>query len=307
MMVLVFVPYLALVIFVAAVVVRGVRLIRMPVHLRWELYPVAHEKNAAYGGSFFEHLGWWATRPPTSRIGPLKVTLAEILLLQGVHKHNRALWLRSYPFHLGLYLVSGFIGLLLAGAIGEAYGVRVAADATGFPLVLSEATVVAGLAGFLLLGLGALGLLAHRLSAPAVRAQSALADFFNLMLFFVAAVLGLLALLLSDRDLSILRGFVQTLVTLRPAGEVPALVAAEVVVGSLVLAYIPLTHMNHFFTKWFMYHGVRWNDEINRVGSPLEAAIVRQLHHRATWNAPHIRAAGQKTWVDIGTEEVTKP
>ena len=307
MMALVFVPYLAVVIFVAAVVVRWVRFVRMPVHLRWELYPVAHERNAAYGGSFFEHLGWWATRPPTSWLGSLRVMLAEIVLLRGVYRYSRSLWLRSYPFHVGLYLLSGFIGLLLAGAIAEACGARMAADGAGFAGVLSMATVVAGLAGLVLLGVGALSLLAWRLSDPVLREQSAAADFFNLMFFFVAAVLGLVAFVFSDRDFSILRGFVRTLVTLRPAGELPALVAAEIVAGSLILAYVPLTHMSHFFTKWFTYHEVRWNDQINRIGSPLEAAVIRQLHQKVSWNAPHIRAAGRKTWIDVGTEEVTKP
>jgi hypothetical protein len=84
----------------------------------------------------------------------------------------------------------------------------------------------------------------------------------------------------------------------------PALVAAEIVLGSALLAYIPLTHMSHFFTKWFLYHDVRWDVEVNRVGSRLEAAIGRQLGYRVSWDAAHIRGDGKKTWVDVATERV---
>ena len=33
----------------------------LPVHVRWEIYPVQHETTAkvAYGGSYMEELNWW--------------------------------------------------------------------------------------------------------------------------------------------------------------------------------------------------------------------------------------------------------
>ena len=303
---LVVVPYAAVVIFVAAVVIRGVRLSRMPVHLRWELYPVAHEQNAAYGGSFFEHLDWWRVQRNPKSLGDIRVMVPEILLLKGVRAHNYSLWLRSFPFHAGLYLLAGFMGLLVAGAVAEACGVQVAAGAGVLGSGLFIATPVVGLVGLALLGAGALGLFFRRLSDPALRAYSSAADFVNLLVFFATAVWGLLAFALADRDSSALRGFVRALVTFGASPDVPWPVAAEIVVGSLVLAYIPLTHMSHFFTKWFMYHDVRWNDEVNRVGSKLEARINRQLSYRVDWSAAHIQGEGKKTWVDVATQDMSK-
>jgi len=47
--------YLCVSIFVLVVVARILKLARLPVHVRWELYPVAHEKGKAhYGGSILE-------------------------------------------------------------------------------------------------------------------------------------------------------------------------------------------------------------------------------------------------------------
>ena len=54
------VAYVALGIFAVAVVARFLMWSRMPMHVRWELYPVAHEGSRAhYGGSYLEDVGWW--------------------------------------------------------------------------------------------------------------------------------------------------------------------------------------------------------------------------------------------------------
>lgn len=298
---LVIVPYVAAAVFLVAVAARWFRLKRMPVHLRWELYPVAHEANAAHGGSFFEHVDWWNRRPPKSRTGELKVMVPEILFLNGVRAHNRSLWFRSYPFHLGLYLCGGFLVLLVAGALTEAFALGTAAAA------LATSTTIVGLAALVLLGLGALGLFLRRLGDPALRAHSSTADFANLLGFLCMAVLGLVTFATVDPGFAALRHFMLAVVTFGPAPELPWLVGVEVVAACALLAYIPLTHMSHFFTKWLMYHDVRWNDEINRAGSPLEAALDRQLETKVTWSAPHVRGDGKKTWADVATEEVGKP
>ncbi|UCC59921.1 MAG: nitrate reductase, partial [Dehalococcoidia bacterium] len=41
---------------------RSIKYALMPVHLRWELYPVPHEEGSKYGGSYLEELEWW-TKP----------------------------------------------------------------------------------------------------------------------------------------------------------------------------------------------------------------------------------------------------
>jgi nitrate reductase gamma subunit len=305
MVLLTLVPCLAAAIFVAAVVVRWIKLARMPQHLRWELYPVAHERNAGYGGSFFEQLEWWKHEPKPNHLGGVRVMVPEILLLSGVREHNRKLWLRSFPFHFGLYTLAGFIGLLVLGAIAEIGGVRVARDAGGLAGTLSLVTIVLGAAGFALLGGGAVGLLLRRLGDPALRQHSAPADFANLTIFIFLSTLALCAFAFADRDFGMLRAFVRGLLPLSPAEGVPLLVAAEIVAGSAILAYIPLTHMSHFFTKWFLYHDIRWNDEVNRVGSKLEAAIGEQLGRKVSWNATHIAGGGKKTWAEVATERVS--
>ncbi|MBI5533816.1 MAG: respiratory nitrate reductase subunit gamma [Deltaproteobacteria bacterium] len=296
--------YGALIVFLVVVIERVARLATLPVHLRWELYPVAHEENARYGGSFFEHLDWWKRKRNTSMLGELKVMVPEIVLLKAVHEHNRSLWYRSFPFHFGLYLMALFVALLVGGGVAQAFGVEIGASAPSIGLALHWATKVVGFAALGLMGLGALGLLVRRLTDPTLRAFSATADYFNLLVFIALAVVGLVASITSDVDFVELRRFTQSLATVHLDAPAPGgWVGAEIAMASAVLAYIPATHMSHFFTKWFMYHSVRWDDRVNTVGSPLEGRIVSQLGYKVDWSAAHIQGGNRKSWVDVATEK----
>ncbi len=52
---LILLSYLLLAIFVVFFVLKSVKMARMPIHLRWELSPVPHEKGKGhYGGSYLE-------------------------------------------------------------------------------------------------------------------------------------------------------------------------------------------------------------------------------------------------------------
>jgi nitrate reductase gamma subunit len=305
---LIVLPLVALVVFVAAVVIRAVKISRLPIHLRWELYPVAHEKGrASYGGSYLEEYDWWTKPRHSSLIGELKVMVPEILLLAGVRHHNAKHWLRSFPFHFGLYLLAGLIVLLLVGGIATAAGAGISADGSALGKLVHHLTYILGYAGFGLGLLGSLALLARRSLNPDYREYTHKADYFNLLFFVVTFAIALAAHATADPDFAGLRAYFAALVTLdfSSAGTMPSgLIAAEIVLGCLLLAYIPLTHMSHFFTKWFTYHTVRWSDEPNLAGSRIERQVNEALHYPVSWSAPHIRGDGKKTWLDVATSGV---
>jgi nitrate reductase gamma subunit len=292
------VAYAALLAFVLAVVVRFLRISRLPLHLRWELYPVAHEKGRAqYGGSYFEEMDWWTKPRQSSLLGELGVMVPEILLLAGVRHHNRSQWYRSFPFHFGLYLIILTTVLLLAE------GLALAAGATVGP-TLALVTSIAGYAGLGLGLAGSLALLGRRLLNEDYREYTNPVEYANLLFFVVTFALALVAHATGDPGFARTRGFFGGLVTFgayAPAAGLTPLLAVTAVLMGLLLAYVPLTHMSHFFTKWFMYHGVRWSDEPLRVGGKIERQVMESLKLRPTWSAPHIQGDGKKTWVDIAT------
>jgi nitrate reductase gamma subunit len=301
------VAYAAVLVFTVAVIARILMFSRMPMHLRWELYPVAHEaKKAHYGGSYLEEFEWWTKPRETSLVGELKVMIPEILFLVALRENNRKMWRQSFPFHLGLYLIIGSTLLMMAAGILTAIWPALAAS----PLLLlfRYAIMILGVAGLCVGLLGAFGLLGQRLTSPELEDYTARADIFNLVFFIAAFGSALLLFLLADRDFSHVSVFVRNLVsfnlTALPGAERGAvLLGVSAILLSVLLAYIPMTHMSHFVGKYFAYHAVRWNDEPNLPGGRHEATIGAMLNQPVGWSAPHIQGDGEgKTWAEVATE-----
>lgn len=104
--VLIVVSYALLAIFVVVFVIRTFSMAKQPVHLRWELAPIPHEKGkGAYGGSYFEEFEWWTKPREKSLSSELSYMFQEIVFLKSVWEHNRRLWWFSFPLHFGLYLL----------------------------------------------------------------------------------------------------------------------------------------------------------------------------------------------------------
>ena len=177
--------YLGLAVFILAVLRRIVAYKRNPMHLRWELYPVAHEGGgrASYGGGYLETLEWWNKPRETSRIRELSVMIPEMLFLKAAYEHNRPLWNVSFPFHFGLYLTFGLVALLVIGAVAELVG---APTDSGLVALIVGVSTVLGPIAFGLSLVGALGLLRRRLRDPDLRNYSATEHYFNLALFIAA-------------------------------------------------------------------------------------------------------------------------
>ena len=297
--------------FLASVIHRFVKISRLPMHLRWELYPVAHEKGKAdYGGSYLEESDWWTKPRESSKLGELKVMIPEILLLAGVWEHNRSQWFRSFPFHFGVYMLAGLVGLLLLGGIASATGASVTPDGGLVWSAVYHLTYVVGFVGLALCLIGSLALLARRMFDVDYAEYTKRGDYFNLAFFVITVLVALGAHALGDTDFAGLRGYVSQLVTFdfaaANAGDTTllSLPGLEIVLGCLLFAYIPMTHMSHFFTKWFMYHDIRWSDEPNFRGSKIEKKIQEALQYPVSWSAPHIRGDGKKNWVDVATSGV---
>ncbi len=300
------VAYAAILVFVVAVIGRFVMFARLPMHLRWELYPVAHEggKKAEYGGSYLEEFEWWTKPRETSLIGELKVMIPEILFLVALKEHNKKMWTRSFPFHFGLYLVIACTVLMILSALLDLLWSGYAGG--GLAGLIAKVVPVLGVAGPVMIVGGALGLLGQRLTARELKPFTSPADLFNLVFFVVAFGAALLFFATADRDFGLVSGFVADLMSANFTGFEAAgpLLPLTAVLLSLLLAYIPLTHMSHFVGKYFAYHSIRWNDEPNLPGSETEKAIPDLLTQNLSWSAPHIRGDGDKpkTWADAATE-----
>jgi nitrate reductase gamma subunit len=292
--------YLGLVVFIVAVSKRILAYKRNPMHLRWELYPVAHEGGgrASYGGSYLEEVGWWEKPRETSRIGELSVMIPEMLFLKALWEHNRGLWLVSFPFHFGLYLTFGLVALLVIGAGAQLAGMS--ADSGLLALVVGVSTIL-GPVAFVLTLLGGLGLLVLRLSDADLRNYASPEHRFNLVLFLATMGVAMLTWAFVDTSFEMARGFIAGLITFNLKELNSSLFLLQVVLAVLTMAYIPFTHMSHFFMKYFLYHDIRWEDKPNVNAPEIDEQLGQELGFVPTWSASHIAIPGKKTWADIAT------
>lgn len=295
------ITYVAIAVFILASVKRIYHYVTNPVHVRWEIYPVAHEgKRASYGGGYLEEADWWQKEREVSRIGELKVMIPEILLLKAVWENNRPLWYLSYPFHLGLYLTIGFIGLLGIGAIFELLSAAPEPETVLYSIVTALTNVV-GPVGFVLAIVGAAGLIYKRATDAGLKNYSTFQHFFNLALFIVTMAVAVLTWLIVDPNFTMARTFMANLISFNTAATNSNLFFLQTILAALTIAYIPLTHMSHLFMKYFLYHDIRWGDEPNINTPNTDAKIGLVLNYPVSWAAPHIAGHGKETWAEVAT------
>lgn len=191
------------------------------------------------------------------------------------------------------------------------FGAQINGGSTILSSLIYYLTILVGFIGLTLGTVGGTGLICRRVSDPELKNYSSWVDYFNLAFLFLFFVSGLLTWLFHDHAFDGARAHLYSLLTFggRPEGYTASrsfLGEGTIVLASLVMAYIPMTHMSHMFMKYFMYHFVRWEDTPNVRGSMIEQAVLKNLGFKPTWSAPHIGADGEKTWVDIATSGPTR-
>ena len=300
--------YLCLLVFVAGLSWRVIRYSSLPVHLRWELYPVAHEKSRPYGGSYLEDIDWWHRPIRTNPLGEFTVFMGEILFFKEYFKSKRGFWYFVYPFHIGLFLILAWVVLLLIGAFIQIGGAEVSATSTNIWIaIVYYLTLIAGVAAFVTGIFGNIGLLIKRLTDNDMKNYTDPIDYFNLACILAIFSLGFLTWIVEDPAFNMARGYISGLIQFK-SGELGILGTAFVLLSLLFLAYMPFTRMMHYVAKYFTYHKVRWDDRPNFRGSQLEGKIRKMLSWRGTWAAHHIKPG--MTWEqqvkDSGTSEEKK-
>lgn len=246
--------YLGLLIFVIGCVRRVIEYASMPRHLRWELYPVPHEEpsRVAHGGSYFETSEWWLKPRHFHMAGELRVMFAEIMFLRGLWEHNRRLWLPSFLFHFGLYLLIGTVVLITCGAAIPLFMPSVGSSSLW--VALADLYTVTGYAGAALSTVGAVALLWRRAADAELKNYMKPSDFFNLIFFIVAFGAMVAGYALRPPASAGAGELVSGAIRFNKDISLGRLFSAGLLLASALVAYIPFTHMAHFIAKYFTYH-----------------------------------------------------
>ena len=80
----------------------------------------------------------------------------------------------------------------------------------------------------------------------------------------------------------------------------------SVILMSLLVIYIPLTHMSHFIGKYFAYHAIRWNDDTKSGRRPPGKGDPRRAEPTSELGRLSYPGRRQENWVDLATEEQKK-
>jgi nitrate reductase gamma subunit len=287
--------YLSVATFAALGVARVVRYAHLPMHLRWELYPIAHEKGHPSGGSYYETLDWWTKPRPVKFFGEMKFMGRELFFFTLYYRLQRRYWYVVYPFHIGVFLLVAWLLCLLIAALTPVAGIPLSArPANAWGNLIYSLTITMGAAGFISATVGCIGLLVERSFDVNRRLYTAPADYFTLFFTLAALLSGLFAWLFFDPSFTADTRFMKSFITLTPMDGMNPATYLNILFFCLFLLYMPFTSMTHYAAKYFTYHRVRWNDEPNLRGSKMERNVQKLLNRPLRWSAPHIESG--KKW-----------
>lgn len=295
------VAYVSVLTFVSVLIAKAVKYATMPIHLRWELYPVASETERPYGGSYFENLDWWTKPRHKSLLGELKFMGREIFFFALYYRLKREYWYVVYPFHIGIFLLVGWLVLLFAGALTVLAGISVSAAATNvWGSIVYYLTLIVGVAGFAIAAGGTIGLLVKRSVDQELRLYTTPLDYFNLSFILVILLSGLWAWYFFDPAFATAREFMKSLITFSQVPSMNPATYVNILMICLFLIYMPFTRMMHYLAKYFTHHKVRWDDAPNLGGSKIEGRVREALNQPVSWSAPHIQSG--KSWSEVARE-----
>lgn len=292
-MLLLFFIYFSVLAFFVGSFYRAYRFARMPLHVRWELYPVPKEPagRARYGGSYYEDAEWWRKPRNISRSCMIKEVLKEMIFMRKLFINQRRHWWLSYSMHLGIYMLVLWAVLSLAGAVAELCGLPLTAgegvNGNLWSRLVRFSTFLSGAAGLLLLAAGSAGLFLRRIFNTTLSRYTTPQDYLNLLLIFAAAVTGLAAWS-GNPGFNYGREIIKAMFTFSPVGAGNALAVHVLLLGFLMI-YIPWNKMSHYICKFFAFHKVLWDNEPNIKNSRMEQKVKEALDNRprASWSAPH--------------------
>jgi len=297
---LAFLTYFAYIFIIAMYSFKAIKYLRLPIHLRWELYPVIHEEGFHYGGSRYESVNWWEQGSKQRSFRGFFFLLKEYLHLGEYFHRHRSYWLALYPWHVGFILIIAFHVLCFFGAVLIVSGIPVSSDSSSLTgIVFYYATLVTGAVSFVAGALGSIGLLVKRTADGDLKAYASPLNYFSYLFTLIVFTSGFYAWAFADPTLGEYREFWVGLITLDYAMVMPV-TAIHIIVFNLFLIYLPFTRSFHYITRFFAYFLIRWEDTPNVRGSKLEQRLQDMFKQKITWSAPHIKPG--QTWEEAAKD-----
>ncbi len=286
--------YFAYIFIIVMYTIKIVKYLRLPVHLRWDLYPVIHEEKYRYGGSYFEGLNWWTGARQKSFWRALRYLMRDYLYLESYLKKNFSYWLVLYTSHISFVLLIIFQILIIVGALLSLNDIEVSRTSPNISgYFLYRFTQFTGPACFIAGIAGNSGLLITRFANSDLRLYTSSFIYFGYVFHIVLSLSGLIFWLYDGYSFLQYREFWKGLFILNPVSANTVLTCFIILIN-LHLIYLPFTRAIHYITRLFAFFLIRWDDEPNVRGSMLEKKLIKLFDQKVSWSAPHIQTG--KKW-----------
>ena len=292
--------YIAYIFIVVVYTVKVVAWLRMPPHIRWDLYPVIHEEHYRYGGSYYEQQEWWTKQRPKDTWRSLLYALKDNFYMGEYYERNRLYWLFLLPWHLGFIFIITFHILCFFAAVAMVGGLDigvVSAHVAG--RIFYYVLLLTGGIAFITGTFGSIGMSIIRLADRGLRTYAMPKNYFNYLFFLIVYGSGLFAWLTLDPTLDEYRAYWLGLITLTAPTLYPMTIL-HILLFDIFLIYLPFTRSTHYITRILAYYFIRWDDEPNLPGSELERKIGGLLERKVSWEGKHIPTG--KSWAEAATE-----
>ncbi len=286
--------YFSYIFIIVAYTIKIVRYLRLPIHLRWELYPVIHEENYYYGGSYFEYINWWTKKRQRSLLRSLIYLMREYLYMGSYLKSNVYYWLFLYLSHISYILLIVLQAIIILSSLLKTIGIDT--SLYGLAEFVGPVCFITGIAGNM-------GLLIFRIVKDELRLYTSTFMYLGYIFHLILCLSGLAMWLHDDNPFLQYENFWKGLFTFSPVGITP-LLTCFIILINLHLIYLPFTRAIHYITRLFAFFMIRWDDKPNIKGSELEKRLLNAFEQKVTWSAPHIYS--EKKWNEQLTMENVK-
>lgn len=272
---------------IVAYTIKIIKYLSLPVHLRWELYPVIHEEAYHYGGSCFETVNWWERSVKKRPIKGFFNLLKGYFTLNDYFKRNFFYWSGLFTWHMGFIFIITFHILCFIGAFFMTQGVEVSFASSSFAgRSIFYLTLFIGLLSFILGTAGSIIVFINRLINKDLKMYATPTNYFMYIFTFLVFLTGLYSWYF-DPNFTEYREFWRGLIQFdfKNVGQSTVI---HVIIFNLFLIYLPFTRSLHYITRFFAFYLIRWDDEPNIRGGEIEKRIIAQLKSKVDWSAPHI-------------------
>lgn len=280
---------------------KVIKYVRMPVHLRWELFTSAEASKPFQRDDIVAVSGQQESRSNKWRSSRVWLFLREYLWFPSYFSHNKVYWIFLYIAHIG------FVGLIIfqilcitiaAGAVMSYDQTNGSIDNAAESLLVLR--IMLGIITFAAGIIGNIGLMFYRINNRDLRLYTPLLTFTGYCVSIGISLIGFVLLLTSDPHFSGYVTFFTGMIQFKPT-EISGLLAVFIFLNALHLIYLPFTPGFHYITRAFAFFGVQWDMRPNTRGSTMEKAVSQILKKRMTWSAPHIKAG--QTWEEAAKDK----